>query len=993
MLHAKARRRWTTACSLIMLLVASAGAAEASNPRWVTGPPYFTVSGTTVRWYIDQPLYFTDPGDLSASVDHTAADAMVARAAEVWNNPYSRVILRQGGTLDEQVSGANTYLGPGGLVMPSDVQSSNYAAKPIVVIYDRDGSMTDLLLGGGASDPSGCRQNAVTESVDSITPGGLIEHAVLILNGRCTGPVPEQQLQMQYQLERVFGRILGLGWSQLNDNVFTGVPKATYSQALHWPIMHPIDIICGLYTYQCLPQPFTLRPDDIASLVLLYPVQAGVTVPGKQASYAQASLLEGAIRFPAPFDWGMGGVNVVLRRNITPEQVMETWDEVSAVSGAFMQQMSGNPITPKPTDLSGSMGDIALFLNTNYNFYHEVAGFFRFPWIPLSTGHGAQDVLLHTETINPLYTGGYAVGPYPLSTVAPSGDSTRFRFNSVQTGFLGYYQEYAPNAAGTCVSGGDGTEAAPATASPDGWWKGRICGSNPNPYVFGHTAWTAVQVRGNRSLTVEVTALDEQGLGTANKARPVIGVWSAADAIGSAPGVAAAASAFNSMAVGMTTLTAQSTQVDTLRIAISDERGDGRPDYTYRARILYADSIAPVSSGAGKQVTITGTGFRPGNTVSIGGIVAKVSNWSATSIVATVPFLAAAAPGTSILADVAVTDLSTQGSTVMTGGFQYLYTTPATTLTLVSAPMGAIPAGISAGQPFAVKAFDVDAGTLIAGAAIVFSAIHGSVSWGACGTPTCTVLTDQNGTASIGVMPASSGAVTLQAAGIGLTQQISFQAFALVRSVMVAPAVEYLAAGATVTWTLAASVLEQGLPAASTPLAWSATAGPLTISGAQALSDARGSAPARVTAGPLAGGEQASGSVCAWSITCGGFWAQGVDASKFAVVVTGGAGPFVPAAGTLPVLLAQITDEVGDPVAGAEVAIHQTVSQWMAPCPAHGRCPIAPVYQVATTGAISDSTGRVMVIPLQISGLETTDIAVTSGTQGFVSLILQKQPL
>lgn len=325
MLHAKARRRWTTACSLIMLLVASAGAAEASNPRWVTGPPYFTVSGTTVRWYIDQPLYFTDPGDLSASVDHTAADAMVARAAEVWNNPYSRVILRQGGTLDEQVSGANTYLGPGGLVMPSDVQSSNYAAKPIVVIYDRDGSMTDLLLGGGASDPSGCRQNAVTESVDSITPGGLIEHAVLILNGRCTGPVPEQQLQMQYQLERVFGRILGLGWSQLNDNVFTGVPKATYSQALHWPIMHPIDIICGLYTYQCLPQPFTLRPDDIASLVLLYPVQAGVTVPGKQASYAQASLLEGAIRFPAPFDWGMGGVNVVLRRNITPEQVMETW--------------------------------------------------------------------------------------------------------------------------------------------------------------------------------------------------------------------------------------------------------------------------------------------------------------------------------------------------------------------------------------------------------------------------------------------------------------------------------------------------------------------------------------------------------------------------------------------------------------------------------------------------------------------------------------------
>ena len=44
----------------------------------------------------------------------------------------------------------------------------NYLAKQIAVIYDQDGSVTDLLLGSGASDPSGCRQSAVTESVDSI---------------------------------------------------------------------------------------------------------------------------------------------------------------------------------------------------------------------------------------------------------------------------------------------------------------------------------------------------------------------------------------------------------------------------------------------------------------------------------------------------------------------------------------------------------------------------------------------------------------------------------------------------------------------------------------------------------------------------------------------------------------------------------------------------------------------------------------------------------
>ena len=60
-------------------------------------------------------------------------------------------------------------------------------AMQIAVIYDSDGSVTDLLLGNGASDPTSCLQNGVTESVDSIVPAGYIQHAVLVLNGRCTG--------------------------------------------------------------------------------------------------------------------------------------------------------------------------------------------------------------------------------------------------------------------------------------------------------------------------------------------------------------------------------------------------------------------------------------------------------------------------------------------------------------------------------------------------------------------------------------------------------------------------------------------------------------------------------------------------------------------------------------------------------------------------------------------------------------------------------------
>ena len=108
------------------------------------------------------------------------------------------------------------------------------------MVYDTDGSVTETLLGAGASLPSACRTNAVTESVDKFDPAGYIVHAVIVVNGRCSGAAAAQQLELQYKLERVFGRVLGLAWSQTNDNVFTGVPTPTYNQALHWPIMHPV---------------------------------------------------------------------------------------------------------------------------------------------------------------------------------------------------------------------------------------------------------------------------------------------------------------------------------------------------------------------------------------------------------------------------------------------------------------------------------------------------------------------------------------------------------------------------------------------------------------------------------------------------------------------------------------------------------------------------------------------------------------------------------
>ena len=225
---------------------------------------------------------------------------------------------------------------------PADVSATNYLAMPIAVVYDEDGSVTDLLLGQGASSPASCRQNAVTESVDAFDPTGTIDHAVLVLNGRCVGTSAQQMLQMQYMVMRGFGRVLGLAWSQLNDNVFTGSPAATSQQMAHWPVMHPIDVTCGAYSYQCMVNPFSLRDDDVSGLAMLYPVTAANLTAGKVISADKAVQEIGFLQFPQGA--GMDQVNLVATLEPFAAPV-QTWETVSGLTGYVYEQNGGNPVS------------------------------------------------------------------------------------------------------------------------------------------------------------------------------------------------------------------------------------------------------------------------------------------------------------------------------------------------------------------------------------------------------------------------------------------------------------------------------------------------------------------------------------------------------------------------------------------------------------------------------------------------------------------------
>jgi hypothetical protein len=126
---------------------------------------------------------------------------------------------------------------------------------------------------------------------------------------------------------------------------------------------------------------------------------------------------------------------------------------------------------------------------------------------------------------------------------------------------------------------------------------------------------------------------------------------------------------------------------------------------------------------------------------------------------------------------------------------------------------------------------------------------------------------------------------------------------------------------------------------------------------------------------------------------CAGFSAVAVDAPALRLAVVSGAGQTVPVTGTFAPVVVQVTDTAGHPVAGAAVTVHQTVDEAEMSCPAAGRCAVAPVLGSAVTTAVSDADGLVSVAPMQMPGVaEVTNIAVATGTQGFVSLAVVQGP-
>jgi hypothetical protein len=940
----------------------------AGGPKYVAGVSFFNPAalGQPVHWAGGVVKYYVDQGPLNGQVSNQQATGMVDAAAALWSAiPTAGVTLTDAGPLNEDVSSANIVAGNQVITQPADVTPSA-TSYPLGVIYDADGSVIDALFGTGASDPTSCQNNGVMVWLDNINPDATIAHAVIVLNGLCATN-SNLLTMMSYELERAFGRVLGLDYAQVNPGAMT---NGETNGMLGWPVMQPLSGVCGASGGICIPSPNVLRYDDIAALDRIYPITAANlgSFPGKEITAANTVSIQGTLSFRAGM--GMQGVNVVARPLDANGNPLYQYT-VTFVSGGYFNGNHGNPVTGS-TDANGN--PLTMWGSNDA----ALQGYFDLSGMPLPPGMTTANYQVTFEAINPLYILTESVGPYVDGSPAPSGTIPTLSVPGMAAGTAQTLTVTVADSASGGYEDAIATGAAPRPLPGSGLWCGRLS-------QVGQTDWFLFPVRAGRTFTLVTQALDERGVPTETKALPSLGVWDGFKPVGAA--AVAAAPGLNGWATGETWLRVNSSTDDMVRMAIADKRGDGRPDYSYNGWVLYADTVQPARLPAsGGPIVIRGMGFRPSDTVLVGGEAAIVTSISPNEITAIAPGAAAGVTGS---VDVEVDDLPIFfAAAIISGGVSYDSGT-GDSLGLVTGPSNTVPAGVPI--PFTVAALGSSL-TPAGGVTVTYTVTSGTATLG-CGLATCSVTATGDGLATMNVTAVGAGAAVVTAS---LTNGASLQAHFSGGSAPMLTALTprlSVAAGATVSWTVQALVLNNGTPMSGQTVAWQSASG-ITAAAGTGVSNGGGIASKTLTVGPLAEGQQSTSTACVnGTAQCATFTVTGARTESVYLEAVAGTAQSMAASGTPGQITLRLRDTNGNAMAGGTVTLYQALYAWAPPCPAHGRCAATELLGAQSSTATSALDGTVSFAPAWIPGVATNMVGLAAtGNSSTLGIAIEQHP-
>jgi len=893
---------------LMVVITLTTSPAEAGGPKYVAGVSYFNsnVKGTPVTWAGGLVNYYTDQGNLSQTVSGPAADIMVDQAMRHWTNiPTAAIYANQVAQLAEDVNGNNLVVDSGGVItMPLDVVPTA-VGKPLAIVYDNDGAVTDMLLGAGAGSWSVCASNAVFGGVDNFGSDGYFKHALVVINGNCATDAVHIA-DTGYRLTRVLGQVLGLGFSQVNVNVSTFVPLPTPQDYSGFPVMHALDRPSCYPISTCDPAPDQPKMDDRASLSRLYPVTPQNATSGKHPFAQNTARVYGSVRFTdagGQAGQAMQGVNVVARWIDPASGQPSRQYAASSVSGFLFRGNAGNEIsgftdsTGKSLDRYGS-DDVTL------------EGFFDLAGLEFPSGQTAQ-YQISVEGVDANWSIG--VGPYGAWTVKPSGSFAPV----VLTLTMGGEQQQDILMQGSALpirdAAGADSFTAPAAVPHAGEWTGSLLGYGDSDYL-----WFSGQAQ--RTMSVEAEALDEAGSLTVDKARPVIGMWALSSLPGTIPG-AATPGAFNTVNFATTRLDAVLNVSTDFRIGIADQRGDGRPDYRYRMRVLYGDTVIPArtSVAGGHAIAIEGMGFRNNMSVKVGQTAAQVLSVAPNRIVIGTPALPDG------VQTVSLTDSASGGSSVLTNALTY-GAGANDSLILVMGANPPTPVGTQSANPVRVQVVDPNR-VPVKGASIRFS-VAPTAALSACGGATsCTVVTDDAGEASTYVTPLSNATFTITATlapasyANAKTQLATLQATSSALDIGIAAPSRWIAQGANVNLPLSARVLSSGSPQNGRTVTFRVLLGNATLSSSSGVTDGNGYATTTVQIPNMSGDVRANACVAPANTVCALLTLTRVATTNLKLSTVSGSAQMVGVGQPFQPVAVRVTDSSSpwNPVQGADI--------------------------------------------------------------------------
>ena len=433
-------------------------------------------------------------------------------------------------------------------------------------------------------------------------------------------------------------------------------------------------------------------------------------------------------------------------------------------------------------------------------------------------------------------------------------------------------------------------------------------------------------------------------------------------------------------------------------------RGDGRPDFRYRAHFVYGDSVTPsrIPVQGGTPISLQGMGFKPNMTVTAGGQNAALLAVSANRIMAQPPFLADGEQS------IIITDSGSGSSTTLQNSLTY-GAGPNDAIRLTQGSNPPTPVGGEAPNAVRVLVTTPDGVTPVSGATVQWSASNAATPTACTGAASCLVLTDESGKAEtrvrVGATGTASITATLAPASYSPAKlvQTTISGTAPAKDISILSPKTWVAQGATVDVPLTARLLANGSPLAGQTLNFIVGIGTATPTPSSAVTDISGYARSSLHLTGFSGDVQGTVCLAPSNNPCQTFYVLMVALSALKLENVAGSVQAIPAGQAFQPIWVRATDSAmpSNPVIGASVAFHTTLFAPYANAPVEtngesssSHHPQKIVLGSAQSAAITDANGLTSLTPTT-GGLNRAlqvEIKASAGSSAKLDFQLQALP-